>query len=314
MNKTKTIILSALLTTVVSAPVLAADQLKIGVAMSNFDDNFLNVLRKSMESRGEALGVSLQMEDGKAEIGTQLNQFQNFIASGVDAIIVNPVDTNATVTMSDDAAAAGIPLVYVNRMPINIDMLPKKQAVVASKEIESGTLQAQEVCRQLSGKGKLLIIMGDLGYQAALDRTKAVHDVAETPECSGLEIVEEQVGKWTRTGGNDLMTNWLSAGLEFDAVLANNDEMAIGAIQALKAVGRSMDDGIVAGIDATQDALASMEAGDLDITVFQNAIGQGADSVDAAIKLAKGEPVDKIVWIPFELVTPENMSQFRSGN
>jgi ABC-type sugar transport system substrate-binding protein len=110
------------------------------------------------------------------------------------------------------------------------------------------------------------------------------------------------------------MANWLTTGTKFDAVIANNDEMAIGAIQALKAAGVDTKAAIVGGIDATQDALASMKAGDLKVTVFQDAAGQGKGSVDAALKLAKGEKVDRTVWIPFQLVTPETMSNFMTKN
>ena len=110
------------------------------------------------------------------------------------------------------------------------------------------------------------------------------------------------------------MTNWLTAGTEFDAVISNNDEMAIGAIQALNAAGKDMKEVIVGGVDATQDALAAMEAGDLDVTVFQDAAGQGKGAVDAALKLARGEPVEQKVYIPFQLVTPSNVDQFLSSN
>jgi ABC-type sugar transport system substrate-binding protein len=129
-----------------------------------------------------------------------------------------------------------------------------------------------------------------------------------------MKIVEEQTGNWSRTQGQDLMTNWLSAGIQFDALVSNNDEMAIGAIQALKAAGKSMDEVIVAGVDATQDALAAMAAGELDVTVFQDAAGQGKGSVDTALKLARGETVEKKVYIPFQLVTPANMDQFTAKN
>ncbi len=157
-------------------------------------------------------------------------------------------------------------------------------------------------------------MMGELSNQAARQRTKDIHDVIATDECKGLEIVEEQTANWSRTQGADLMTNWLSAGLEFDAVVSNNDEMAIGAIQALKAAGRSMDSVVVGGVDATQDALAAMAAGDLDVTVFQNAAGQGQGAVDAALKLSKGEKVETKVYVPFELVTPENLSKYQKSN
>ena len=293
----------------------AAHAETIGVSMALFDDNFLTVLRTGMQDYAKTLdSVELQVEDAQNDVAKQQSQIQNFIAAGVDAIIVNPVDTDATAAMSKIAADAGIPLVYVNREPVNVDTLPDKQAFVASNEQESGTLQTKEICKMLGGKGKAVVMMGELSNQAARMRTKDIHDVIATDECKGIEIVEEQTANWSRTQGSDLMTNWLSAGLEFDAVISNNDEMAIGAIQALKAAGRSMDSVVIGGIDATQDALAAMAAGDLDVTVFQNAAGQGKGSVDAALKLAKGEPVEKKVYIPFELVTKENLEQYQAKN
>jgi inositol transport system substrate-binding protein len=293
----------------------AAHAETIGVSMALFDDNFLTVLRNGMTDYAKTLdGVELQIEDAQNDVAKQQSQIQNFIASGVSAIIVNPVDTDATAALSKAAADAGIPLVYVNREPANINELPEKQAFVASNEQESGTLETKEVCRLLNGKGKVVVMMGELSNQAARMRTQDVKDVIATDECKGLTIVEEQTANWSRTQGADLMTNWLSAGLEFDAVISNNDEMAIGAIQALKAAGRSMDSVVVAGIDATQDALAAMAAGDLDVTVFQDAAGQGKGSVDAALKLAKGEKVETKVYIPFQLVTPANIADYQAKN
>ena len=293
----------------------AAHAETVGVSMALFDDNFLTVLRNGMEDYAKTLdGVTLQIEDAQNDVAKQQSQIQNFIAAGVDAIVVNPVDTDATAAMSKLAADAGIPLVYVNRQPVNVDELPEKQAFVASNEAESGTLETQEVCRLLGGKGKAVVMMGELSNQAARMRTQDVHDVIKTDACKGIEIVEEQTANWSRTQGADLMANWLSAGLEFDAVIANNDEMAIGAIQALKAAGRAMDTVVVGGVDATQDALAAMAAGDLHVTVFQNAAGQGKGSIDAALKLARGEAVEKKVYIPFELVTPANLKDYQSKN
>lgn len=296
----------------------AASAENIGVSMALFDDNFLTVLRNGMQDYAATLdGVTLQIEDAQNDVGRQLNQIQNFVASGVDAIIVNPVDTDATVAMSNLAAESGIPLVYVNREPVNVDDLPEGQAFVASNELESGTLQTQEVCRLLKEQGKgdgarAVVMMGELSNQAARMRTQDIKDVIATDECSFIEIVEEQTAMWSRTQGTDLMTNWLSAGVEFDAVISNNDEMAIGAIQALKTSGVAMDDVIVGGIDATADALAAMEAGDLDVTVFQNAAGQGQGAVDAALKLARGEAVEPKVYVPFELVTPDNLADYQN--
>ncbi len=291
----------------------------IGVSMALFDDNFLTVLRNGMVDYSKGMsGVSLQIEDAQNDVGKQLSQVQNFVAAGVDAIIVNPVDTDATVALSQAAAAAGIPLVYVNRQPVNLDSLPEKQAFVASDEKQSGTLQTQEVCRLLKAadktEAKAVVMMGELSNQAARMRTQDIKDVVATPDCSFIKLVEEQSANWSRTQGADLMTNWLSAGVQFDAVISNNDEMAIGAIQSLKAAGRSMDSVIIAGIDATPDGLAAMQAGDLDITVYQNATKQGEVSVQTAVKAAAGEKVEKTLWVPFELVMPENLGNYQARN
>ena len=292
----------------------------IGVSMALFDDNFLTVLRNGMIELADGMeGVDLQVEDAQNDVAKQLDQVNNFIASGVDAIIVNPVDTSATQALTDVAAAAGVPLVYVNRQPINVDTLPDNQAFVASNEVESGTLETIEVCRLFAEAGKseanVYVMMGELSNQAAVQRTADIHDVIAAGQCAvTLNILDEQTANWSRDQAQTLMTNWLSTGAAFDGVIANNDEMAIGAIQALKAAGVSMDDVVVAGIDATQDALLAMAAGDLDATVFQDAAGQGAGSLDAALKLARGESVDQKVYIPFQLVTPANIGDYTSKN
>ncbi|TYL48821.1 sugar ABC transporter substrate-binding protein [Marinomonas sp. IMCC 4694] len=303
-----------LLTTTLAATLISstamADNYKVGISLFSFDDLFLSVLRGSLSSSAEEEGIDAQMEDAKNEIGVQLNQIQNFIASGVDGIIIDTVDSDATQAMTEYAEEAGIPLVFVGRRPINVDFLPDNQAFVASNEIDSGTLQTKEVCRLLNGKGDVAVMMGTLGDNAAQQRTKDIHDVIATPECSGLKIVVEQSANFTRTEGNDLMTNWLTAGITFDAVIANNDEMAIGAIQAMKAADIDMKNVVIAGIDATADALAAMKAGDLDVTVYQNAAAQGKGAMQTLLKLMKGEDVDQKVWIPFELVTPNNMNEY----
>ena len=298
----------------------AASAENIGVSMALFDDNFLTVLRNGMSDYAATQeGVTLQIEDAQNDVGKQLNQIQNFIASGVDAIIVNPVDTSATQAMSDAAAAAGIPLVYVNRQPINLDTLPDNQAFVASNEVDSGTLETIEVCRLLAEQGKTdasaYVIMGELSNQAAVQRTADIHDVIANGQCAvNLTIIDEQTSNWRRDEAQNLMTNWLSTGTPFDAVIANNDESAIGAIQALKAAGIDMATVVVGGVDATQDALVAMQAGELDATVFQNAAGQGSGALDAALALARGEAVEQAVWVPFELVTPANIADYLSQN
>ena len=293
--------------------------IKIGVSMAKFDDNFLTVLRNGIITHAKEIGVDVQIEDAGNDVAKQLDQIKNFAANKVSAIIVNPVDTSATQAMSDAAAAAKVPLVYVNRQPVNVDTLPDSQAFVASNEADSGTLETKQICKLLAAKGKkeanIYVLQGELSNQAAVQRTKDIHEVMAGPDCGvKLNIIAEQTANWSRDEGQNLMTNWLASNKPFDAVIANNDEMALGVINALKAAGKKPADTPVGGVDATQDALAAMKAGDLAATVFQNAAGQGSGSLDAAIKLSKGEKVEKKVYIPFELVTPETLANYMKKN
>jgi inositol transport system substrate-binding protein len=291
----------------------------IGVSMALFDDNFLTVLRNGIQSKADSAGLKVQIEDAQNDVAKQLDQINNFIASGVDAIIVNPVDTSATQAMSDAAAAANIPLVYVNREPINVDTLPDNQAFVASNEVDSGTLETIALCDNWAGEGKtevnVYVLQGELSNQAAVQRTQDIYDVIEAGKCKvKINVIDQQTANWSRDQAQNLMTNWLSTGAAFDGVISNNDEMAIGAIQAMKAAGIDMATVQVGGVDATQDALAAMQAGDLDVTVFQNAAAQGGGALDAAVKLSKGEAVDQKVYVPFELVTPANVADYVAKN
>jgi inositol transport system substrate-binding protein len=292
---------------------LAAHAQKIGVAMSQLD-TFLTILKNGTVDAAQKAGATVQVEDAQNDVGKQLSQIQNLIAQKVDAIIVNPVDTDATPKITKMVTEAKIPLVYVNRKPVDFEKLPAGVAFVASDERVSGTLETQQVCKLLKGKGDILVLMGELSNEAARTRTKDIDEVIATKECSGMKIVDKREGKWSRTNAQDIVTNWLSSGVKFDAIVSNNDEMALGAINALKASKKWTPQTIVAGIDATPDALASMKAGDLKVTVFQNAAGQGSGSVAAALKLIKKQPVERFTNVPFELVTPENLSKYTGKN
>lgn len=283
----------------------------IGVTMTSFDNPFLDILMDGMKkAAAENEDISLQFEDANLDIGRQLNQVQSFIASGVDGIVVNAVDGDTTVAMTQMADEAGIPLVYVNHPPIDINMLPQQTSFVGSNELDSGTLETEQVCKLLNGKGNALVMMGPLENHAAHTRTKDIEDVIKRPECEGIKIIDKQVANWSRTQAYDLMTNWITSGVEYDAVIANNDEMAIGAIQAIEASGRDMNSVVIAGIDATSDGLIAMKNGELDITVFQNATKQGEVAVLSAYQMAKGQSVERNIWIPFELVTPDNLHDY----
>ncbi|ULJ75580.1 substrate-binding domain-containing protein [Rhizobium gallicum] len=293
-----------------AAPAFAGT--RVVVTMTSFDNPFLTILLNGIRDEAKRVkNVELLTEDAQLDPAKQLNQIQNFIANGVDAIIVNAVDGDSTAAITRAAADAKIPLVYVNHPPAELASgLPEGTAFVGSNELDSGTMEAKAACKLLGGKGRAVILMGPLENHAALVRTKDVEAVFSQPDCR-IDIVEKQTANWNRTQAQDLVSSWLTAGLKFDAVVANNDEMAIGAAQALKAAGVAMNDVVITGIDATPDGLAAMKAGDIDATVFQNATKQGEAAVQTAVKLAGKQASERTLWVPFELVTPDNMAAYQ---
>lgn len=287
----------------------AAD-LKIGVSMSAFDDTFLTYLREDMDKQAKSYpkgdGVQLQFEDARADVVKQLSQVENFISQNVDAIIVNPVDTASTANIIKAATAAKIPLVFVNRRP-DSPTLPAGVAAVVSNDVEAGKLQMEYIADKLGGKGNIVILLGDLANNSTTNRTKGVKEVlAKYP---GIKVEQEQTGIWLRDKGMTLVNDWLTQGRDFQAVLSNNDEMAIGAAMALKSAGKKGV--LIAGVDGTPDGLNAITKGDMTVSAFQDAKGQADKSVETARKMAKNEPIEQNVVIPFRLITPDNVKDFK---
>ena len=299
MKHCKIILLVGLLAS--SASALAE---KIGVSMAYFDQNFLTIIRQSIEKEAQARDVDVQFEDARGDTGRQADQVQSFIASGVDAIIVDPVDYASTPQLTKMAQQAKMPLVYVNRTPGD-KTLPPGVVFVGSDERESGTLQMEALAKLANYKGNVAIMIGNLTDAGALQRTKDVEQVvAKYP---AMKVVQKQPANYSRSEGMDLMQNWTGNGEAIDIVAANNDEMAIGAAMALEKSQKKL---LIGGIDATPDGLKALASDKIQVTVFQDAVGQGKTALAVALKLIKGEKVESHVWIPFELVTKENMQTY----
>jgi inositol transport system substrate-binding protein len=253
-------------------------------------------------------GVSLQFVDGRGDVVQQFTQVQNLINQKVDALIVNPVDTAATANITKAAVAAGIPLVYVNRRPDDLK-LPAGVITVASNDEEAGKLQMQYLADKMGGKGSIVILLGDLANNSTQNRTKGVKEIlAKYPN---IKIDQEQSGTWLRQKGMDLTNDWITQGKKFDAVVSNNDEMAIGASMALKQAGVAKGTVLIAGVDGTPDGLNAVTKGDIAVSVFQDAKGQADGAIDAAVKMVKKEPVEQSVWVPYRLITPDNVASFK---
>ena len=166
----------------------------------------------------------------------------------------------------------------------------------------------QFIAERLGGQGNVVMMHGFMGQAAQLKRDQGAREVLE--QNPGLNLIAEQTAEWDRAKGMTLMENWIqSRGVEIDAVFAQNDEMGMGAVIALEQAGLK-EKVLVASVDAIADALQALKDGRLDATVFQDAPGQGSTAVETALKLVRGEPCPKQVFIPFQLVTREKVDQF----
>ena len=292
-----------------SMPAQAA-KVKIGVAMALFDDVWLTYVRDSMTKWASSHpDVDLTIVDGNSDTAKQMGQVENFLAQGMDAVVVLPVDTAATGPITRDVVKAGKPLVYVNRMPAN---LPKGVVYCGSHSIDAGVMNMEELGKAMNGKGNLVILMGELSNEAAIGRTDGIKQVVKT-KFPNIKIIREQTGNWKREQGKTIMENWLASGDQIDGVASNNDEMALGALMAIKAAGK-LGKIPVGGTDGSHDALVSMDKGELNNSVFQDPIGQGFEAVNAAYLMAKKQVnpkvKDDIIWVPYQKITKTNYKTF----
>ena len=280
---------------------------RIGIAMAEFDDNFPTLLREAMSKEARKQGWKPVFADGHSDKQRQDAEVASMMANEhLDAIVILPVDATATSAMTKAAHDAGVPLVYVNRKPT--EPLVDGMAYVGSQDVLAGNIQADYVAQQLGGKGEVGLLIGALSTDAAVARTRGFKDVlAHYP---GMHLAVEQVDDWSREKALSTATAWIAQGKKLDAIVANNDEMAIGAIIALQKAGRAPSSIFIMGVDATPDALAQMDRGAMKGTVYQDAKGQGVAAVDVAIGMKKGQAnPPRTVDVPFKLITPQNYKE-----
>ncbi|QDG59966.1 substrate-binding domain-containing protein [Pseudomonas sp. NIBRBAC000502773] len=291
----------------IPGPAQAATPL-LGVGMAKYDDNFQTLLRNGVQQQASVMNADIFMENGQDSVDLQMRQFRNLVNSKVDAIIVAMVDGKSAAQMMQLASDAKIPLVFVNRNP-NPQTWPAQTAFVGSNELESGTLQMEELARRAGYKGNVVILVGDPANASSLMRTEDVEKVvAKYPD---MKVVQKKVGNWERSQAATIVIDWVKQGVDFSIIAANNDEMAIGAIMGLEKAGKQAKNYWVGGIDGTPDGLKLMAEGKMAVSVFQDAAGQAGGAVDTALRLVRGEVLESaVVWVPFKLITPENRQAF----
>ncbi|MFW0699879.1 substrate-binding domain-containing protein [Pantoea sp. R13S299] len=286
----------------------SAKTFTVGVALANFDLNFVSILRTQMQKELNASQLKSQFVDAKGDVALQVQQVDDFINQGVDAIILNPVDTQGVLPMINAAKQAGIPLVFVNRKPEV--KLPEGMAYVGSDSALGGEMQMEALAKKMNYKGNMAILMGALSNEEARERTRAVEAVIG--KYKNMKVIEKQTAKWQRNEAVDVVSGWLLNQRPIDAIAANNDEMAIGAIMALNQAKN--DKILVAGIDGTPDGQQFIKNGRMALTIFQDARGQATGAVEVTKALLNKQKVQTLNWVPYQLITPENYAKFAAEN
>lgn len=283
--------------------------IKIGITIANFEDVYLSHLKSEMEKHQENLGKNVEVIylDAKVDAAKQEEQVRYFIEEKVDVLVVIPVSAEFTSEMTKMSKKSKIPLVYANNYPDEFvgKEIPSNIYYVGSQEKNAGIMQMEYLAEKLDGKGDVAILMGDFINRAAFERTEGVEEVAD--KYPDIKIVVKENAKWRGPLAGSIVENWLDSREKIDAVVANNDEMALGAIGALEKLGRN--DVMVLGVDATVEAIEELKSGRLTATVFQDPYKHAKEILDTALKAAKGEKLPSEVWVPFELVTSENYSE-----
>ncbi|MFF3844601.1 substrate-binding domain-containing protein [Streptomyces sp. NPDC002328] len=275
---------------------------KVGLALSTLNNPFFVQIQSGAKAEAKKLGVDLTVTDAQNDASQQANQLQNFTSSGVDSIIVNPVDSDAAGPSVRAAGKADIPVIAVDR-GVN---KATTDALVASDNVAGGELAARTVAEKLGGTGKIVILQGQAGTSAARERAEGFAKGLKA--FPGIQVLAQQPADFDRTKGLDVMSNLLQAHPDVQGVVAANDEMALGAIKALGSkAGKSVQ---VVGFDGTPDGLKAVEQGTLYASVAQQPSELGRIAVDNALKALRGEKVEQTVKVPVKVVTKENVAGF----
>ncbi|HEY9560446.1 MAG TPA: sugar ABC transporter substrate-binding protein [Anseongella sp.] len=277
----------------------------IGVSMLSLQSEFIVKVKDAMEGAAGEQGVRLIVNDAQRAAVHQVQQVESFIAQGVDAIILNPCEMEASSPAVEKAREAGIPIINVNS-----ETSAEPDGFVGSRDEESAEIALEHIAGLLNGKGNLVVMHGYMGQAAQLKRAAATKTVLD--KYPDIRILAEQTAEWDRAKAMSLMENWIqSYGDKINAVFAQNDEMGMGALQALEQAGLK-DKVIVVSIDAIDDALKAVKDGRLDATVYQDADAQGQQAVQMALDFIHhpDSVQERAIFIPFQLVTQENVDKF----
>ena len=272
----------------------ATDSMKLGLSVSTLNNPFFVTLKEGAEAEAKKQGIQITAVDAQNDPAKQISDIEDLIQQGVNALIINPTDSAAVVAAIESANSAGIPVITVDRSAEGGEVV----AHIASDNVAGGKMAGEFILETLGSKGKIVELEGIPGSSAARERGEGFHSAVDGVE--GVEVVAKQAADFDRAKGLTVMENILQGNKDIQAVFAHNDEMALGALEALAAAG--LNDVLVVGFDATDDAVKAVEDGRMGATVAQKPDLIGQKGVETAISVIKGETVEEFIPVELELI------------
>lgn len=279
----------------------------VGVSMLSLQNEFIVNVKDVLVEHAKKRNIKLIVTDAQRSADKQVQQVESFIAQGVDAIILNPCEVEASSPAIAKAKAAKIPIINVNS-----ETRLEPDAFVGSSDEAAAEIAMEYIAKLINHSGNVVIMEGYMGQAAQIKRAAGAKEVLL--KYPNIKVIADQTAEWDRAKGMTLMENWIqSYGDKIDAVFAHNDEMGMGALQALEQAGIK-NKVVVVSIDAIADALQAVSDGRLDGTVYQDAKGQGEGAIEIVYKIIKKEKLDSNkILLPFQLVTKENIGEFKKS-
>ncbi|MBG6191804.1 ribose transport system substrate-binding protein [Arthrobacter sp. CAN_A212] len=272
------------------------------LALSTLNNPFFVELRDGAEEAAEAAGMELDVVDAQNDSATQTNQLATAATSGTDAVLINPVDSDAAAASVAPLIEADIPVVAVDRTVNGAEV----QSLVSSDNVAGGRQAADELAAAMGEEGEVIVLQGVAGTSASRDRGAGFEEgMAAYPN---ITVVAMQTANFDRAEALNVATNLLQANPDVTGIFAENDEMALGAIQALG--DRAGDDVSVVGFDGTEDGLAAIEAGTLTATIAQQPAELGKQAVEVLEQILAGETVEETIPVPVTTVNADNVGEF----
>ncbi|MBQ9935190.1 MAG: D-ribose ABC transporter substrate-binding protein [Lachnospiraceae bacterium] len=277
------------------APVEIVGNGSIGLSVSTQNNPFFVTLVDGAKAEADKLGVSLTVVDAGDDVTKQVSDIEDLCSKDISVLIVNPVDSDAVAGAIEAAKAKGIRVIAVDRAVNGVEI----DCQIASDNVLGAELATQYIVDKLGEGAKVAELQGTAGASAAIDRGTGFHNIAD----GKLTVVASQVANFDRTEGMTVMENMLQANPDIQGVFAANDEMALGALEAISGANKDV---VVVGFDATDDAIAAIKAGRMDATIAQQPDLIGSTSIEYAVKLINGESIPASVPVEVTLITIDN--------